>query len=202
MTSKNNEITGRDNHFQLKLNCSSSGQSAKQESQVFTVSIFREPLLNAVEEMSPYQLELFTQCLKGYEKKDLLLPAREAPSLVVLSVNTITSQIPDSQSSIIQPDYSLTCPSGPHDEHELPELLGSELFFTKWVASPLSVLLGKDEQMAVIGRAKYLRKKRNEGWSNFYVLIWDCLYCLDLVWRHLVGRLQDAAEIIKIIDIK
>ena len=207
MTTTHSKATdGKTNDSLLKLNYSSSGQSVTQVNKESMALISNGLLPIAAWETSASQLEPSTPASSDYGVEDLLPPLKVTQLQEEQNDSITISPRMEKQSLAIQTLSSQGSQIGLQNERQpnpAPSTaLGDEPFFTKQFSSPLSVLLGEEEQNKVIGRATQLSEWQKQGRSKAFVLFWDGIYLLDLLLRYAASRVEAFTSVIKLIDIK
>ncbi len=187
-------LNGKDINSLLKLNCSFSGQSATQAGEGSMDLTSREPSQNAAEEMSLSLLEPYIPSSKDYERKGLLTLTKvtllqEEPSASIIISPQLESQLSTIQTTSFL-DYQAGLPPTRQTSQTAAKALGEELFFTKCFSSPLSILMGPEEQTKVVARAEQLTQWRKEGRSIWFTRLWDFVYFLDLLLFYGASRLE------------
>lgn len=206
MTKAHNQSTQEGgNASQPRPNSSSYGQSATQATTASMDLTSNEPLLIAVGETRVSQSEHFTPVLNGFGVEDLSHPSREIQSQEVQNDSTTISLSLEGQSSTTQTTssqgYQPGFQEGGRSSPALIASLGDDFFWIKNFASPLSCLMGQEEQMMVVSRAECLRIFKETGMPKPLLVAWEAWYCLDLFGFYVHSRIKIFTDLIKLVNI-
>lgn len=95
-------------------------------------------------------------------------------------------------------DYQLGFPKEKKPSHLLSTALGNEFFLIKSFASPLSVLMGPEEEMKVVLRAERLSRFKQQGMGKRLLVSWEVWYTLDLLLMYVVSRIEAFTSLINL----
>ena len=186
MTNVHSKATdGKTNDSPLKLNYLFFGQSVTQVNKESMVLTSNGLLPIAAWETRASQLEHSTPASSDYGAEGLSHPLRETQLPEEQNGSITISPRMEKQSLAIQTPSSQGSQIGLQKERQpnsAPSTaLGDEPFFTRQLSSPLSVLLGEEEQQMVIGRATQLGVWQKQGRSKAFVLFWDGIWVCKVV---------------------
>jgi hypothetical protein len=80
-------------------------------------------------------------------------------------------------------------------------LLGDDFFWIKNFASPLSCLMGLEAQTVVHMRAHYLSISKQTGMWKPLLVLWEIVFCLDLLLLYAASRIEVFTSLIKLVNI-
>lgn len=95
-------------------------------------------------------------------------------------------------------DYQLGFPKENKPSHLLSTARGNEFFLIKSFASPLSVLMGPEEEMKVVLRAERLSSFKQQGMGKRFLVSWEVWYTLDLLLMYVVSRIEAFTSLINL----
>lgn len=198
------------NASQPRLNSSSYGQSVTQATMASMDLTSNEPLLIAVGETRVSQSEHSTPVLNGFGVGDLSHPSREIQSPEAQNDSTTISLSLEGQSSTTQITSSQGYQPGSQEDrrHSLAPLasMGDDFFFMRYFASPLSCLMGPEEQIKVLGRVEYLSISKQTGMRKRrlvqrWLVLCEIAFCLDLLLLYAASRIEVFTSLIKLVNI-
>ncbi|MEA5452058.1 hypothetical protein VB780_26020 [Leptolyngbya sp. CCNP1308] len=196
---------GKTNDSQLRLNYSSSGQLVIRVVKESTDLTFSGPLPIAAGETSASQLEPSTPASSDCGAEGLSPLLREIQLQEEQNGSITISPRMEKQSLAMQTTlFQGYLPGFPKESRSSPPplaTLGDEFFFIKNFASPLSVLMGPEEEMKVELRAEHLSRFKRQGMNKHLLVFWEVWYLTDLLMMYVVSRIEAFTSLIKLIDI-
>ena len=196
---------GKTNDSPLKLSYSSFGQLATQVNKESMALTSNGLLPIAAGETSASQLAHSTPASSDYGAEALSHPLKETQLLEEqngsITISPRMEKQPLAMQTISFQDYQLG-PQKTSQSSLLPSTaLGDEFFFIKSFASPLSVLMGPEEEMKVVLRAERLRTFKQQGMRKAILVFWEVVYLMDLLLLYAASRVGAFTSLIKLIDI-